>query len=64
MSASILEPNVVHIWNEVCKRALHLAAQKNSGIPILKQQITQEIQSYHLKSEEEKKLLFMSPIFR
>ena len=49
-------PSVVHIWKQICKRALHLPTQNNSGIPILKQQVYKEIQSYQLKSEEEHKL--------
>ena len=47
-TAQILDKDQLDIWNSVTERNLHLLKQNNSGIPLLKHNITEQIQSYRL----------------
>ena len=57
VTSQILDKDTLHIWNSVCERNLHLSKQHNSGIPLLKQNITDEIKSYRLNKQHEQQLL-------
>ena len=39
----ILDEDNLRIWNQVCERDLHLVRQHNSGIPLLKQNIMEQM---------------------
>ena len=51
VTSQILDKDTLHIWNSVCERNLHLS------IPLLKQNITDEIKSYRLNKQHEQQLL-------
>ena len=56
-TAQILDKDQLEIWNSVTERNLHLAKQHNSGIPLLKQNITDQIKSYRLNLHHQDQLL-------
>jgi hypothetical protein len=57
ITSQILDKETLHIWNSVCERNLHLSKQHNSGIPLLKQNISDEIKAYRLNKQHEQQLL-------
>ena len=57
ITSQILDKDTLQIWNSVCERNLHFSKQHNSGIQLLKQNITDEIKSYRLNQQHEQQLL-------
>ena len=56
-TSQILDKDQLDIWNSVTERNLHLSKQNNSGIPLLKQNITEQIKSYRLNLAHQDQLL-------
>ena len=56
-SSQILDAENLDIWNQVCERSLHLVCQHNSGIPLLRQDIMDQIKSFRLQKQQEEELL-------
>jgi hypothetical protein len=56
-TSQILDKDTLHIWNSICERNLHLSKQHNSGIPLLKSNISDEIKAYRLNKQHEDQLL-------
>jgi hypothetical protein len=52
-----LDKDTLHIWNSICERNLHLSKHHNSGIPLLRQNISDEIKAYRLNKQHEQQLL-------
>ena len=57
ISSQILDAENLEIWNQVCERSLHLVRQNNSGIPLLRQDISDQIKTYRLQKQQEEDLL-------
>jgi hypothetical protein len=57
ISSQILDQDNLEIWNRVCERSLHLVRQNNSGIPLLRQDISDQIKTYRLQKQQEEDLL-------
>ena len=57
ISSQILDQENLEIWNRVCERSLHLVRQNNSGIPLLRQDISDQIKTYRLQKQQEEDLL-------
>ena len=56
-TSQILDKDQLEIWNSITERNLHLSAAHNSGIPLLKSDITEQIKNYRLDNEHKKALL-------
>ena len=56
-TSQILDPDQLQIRNQITKRNLHLSQAHNSGIPLLTQDITQQIKSYRTDEEHKKSIL-------
>ena len=56
-TSQILDKDQLEIWNTVTERNLHLSRQHNSGIPLLKQNITDQIKAYRLNKEHQDQLI-------
>ena len=62
-TSQILDKDNLAIWNDACERSLHMRKTYNSGIPVLKQNITDQIRSFRLQKDEEMKLLHKTDYF-
>ena len=60
ISSQILDAENLEIWNQVCERSLHLVRQNNSGIPLLRQDISDQIKTYRLQKQQEEDLLLQT----
>ena len=45
-TSQILDKDQLEIWNSITERNLHLSAAHNSGIPLVKSDITEQIKNY------------------
>ena len=60
ISSQILDAENLDVWNRVCERSLHLVRQHNSGIPLLCQNIMDQIKSFRLQKQQEEELLLQT----
>ena len=56
-TSQILDQDQLSIWNEITERNLHLSQAHNSGIPLVKNDITEQIKTYRIDEEHKKSLL-------
>ena len=56
-TSQILDKDQLDIWNSITERNLHLSAAHNSGIPLVKSDITEQIKTYRMDEEHRKALL-------
>ena len=56
-TSQILDKDQLDIWNSITERNLHLSAAQNSGIPLVKSDITEQIKNYRMDEESRKGLL-------
>ena len=56
-TSQILDPDQLSIWNEITERNLHLSQAHNSGIPLVKNDITDQIKTYRIDEEHKQSLL-------
>ena len=56
-TSQILDPDQLHIWNSITERNLHLSQAHNSGIPLVKNDITDQIKNYRIDEEHKQSLL-------
>ena len=56
-TSQILDPDQLHIWNSITERNLHLSQAHNSGIPLVKNDITDQIKNYRIDEEHKQSQL-------
>ena len=56
-TSQILDQDQLSIWNEITERNLHLSQAHNSGIPLVKSDIIEQIKTYRIDEEHKKSLL-------
>ena len=56
-TSQILDKDQLDIWNQITERNLHLSQAHNSGIPLVKSDITEQIKTYRIDEEHKKSLL-------
>ena len=56
-TSQTLDPDQLSIWNEITERNLHLSQAHNSGIPLVKNDITDQIKTYRIYEEHKQSLL-------
>ena len=56
-TSQILDKDQLDIWNQITERNLHLSKAHNSGIPLVKSDITEQIKTYRIDEEHKKSLL-------
>ena len=57
IASQVLDGPNLEVWNTACERNLHLVKQHNSGIPLLQQNIKNQIKTFRLDKKHESELL-------